>query len=67
MYAAKNFGSKKEFKAAVAAGEKVGVFAPGMGTPVANGVEFVEGPWYPKPHKWYAEVKMKDGYVVSVK
>lgn len=30
-------------------------------------VEFVEGPHYPEPHRWYAQVEMKDGIVVKVK
>jgi hypothetical protein len=67
MYASRNFKSKKAFKDAVASGEKVELFAPGLGTPKVNGQDFVEGPWYPEPHKWYATVEMKDGVVVKVK
>jgi hypothetical protein len=67
MYASQNFKSKKAFKEAVAKGEKVTLFAPGLGSPASNGRETVEGPHYPAPHTWYAEVTMKDGYVVSVK
>lgn len=67
MYTVKNFPSKKALKEAVANGEKVRLYAPGLGTPKENGVDFVEGPHYPKPHKWYAQVTMKDGIVVKVK
>lgn len=67
MYTTKNFQSKKALKEAVKAGEKVTVFAPGLGTPKVNGTEFIEGPHYPQPHRWYAEVEMKDGIVVKVK
>jgi hypothetical protein len=67
MYAIENFPTKKALKEAVAAGRKVGIFAPGLGHPVTNGREHLEGPHYPKPHKWYAEVEMKDGFVISVK
>lgn len=67
MYATTNFKTKKEFKEAVAAGEKVTLFAPGLGSPKVNGTDFVEGPHYPKPHTWYAEVTMENGYVVKVK
>ena len=28
---------------------------------------YLEGPHYPEPHKWYAEVEMKDGVIVKVK
>ena len=67
MYAVKNFKSKKAFKEAVTKGERITLFAPGLGTPKRDGKETVCGPWYPEPHKWYAEVVMKDGVVISVK
>jgi hypothetical protein len=67
MYTSKNFPTKKALKEAVAAGERVTLFAPGLGSPKENGAEYVEGPHYPKPHSWYAEVTMKDGVVVKVK
>lgn len=45
----------------------VTLYAPGFGTPVYNGTETVEGPHYPAPHTWYAQVEVKDGVVVGVK
>jgi len=67
MYTSTNYKSKKALKEAVAAGEKVTIFAPGLGTPVFSGIEYLSGPHYPKPHTWYAEVVMKDGVIVKVK
>lgn len=72
MYTVKNFPSKKALKQAVADwyggnGEPVILCAPGLGTPKDNGVEYVEGPHYPKPHSWYAEVTVQNGIVVKVK
>lgn len=67
MYANINFKTKKAFKEAVKAGRRVGLFAPGIGSPKRDGRETVEGPHYPAPHTWYATVEMKDGVVVSVK
>jgi hypothetical protein len=67
MYTDINFKSKKAFKDAVAAGVKVRLFAPGLGTPNLNGTETISGPHYPKPHTWYATVTMVDGVVVKVK
>lgn len=67
MYTTKNFPSKKAFKEAVAAGERVTLWAPGLGSPAVNGKEFVEGPHYPKPHSWYAQVVMENGVVIKVK
>jgi hypothetical protein len=67
MYTVTNFRTKKELKEAVAAGKAVRLYAPGLGAPKENGREFVEGPHFPKPHSWYAEVEMKDGVVVKVR
>lgn len=67
MYTSTNFKTKKALKDAVAKGDKVTLFAPGLGTPKRDGTETVEGPHYPAPHTWYATVTMKDGFVVKVK
>jgi hypothetical protein len=67
MYTEINFKTKKAFKEAVARGEKIRLFAPGLGSPNQNGREIVEGPHYPAPHSWYAGVDVKDGVVVKVK
>lgn len=66
MYTMKDYRTKKELKEAVAKGEKVRLYSPGIGAPKENGIEYVEGPHYPKPHTWYAKVTVKDGVVVKV-
>lgn len=65
-YVEPNFQSKKKLKEAVKAGENVSVFSPGPFPPKLNGQESVEGPWYPQPHSWYAQVEVVDGRVVKV-
>lgn len=67
-YVEPNFPTKKALKEAVAAGKPVTVFQPGpFGDAVPRtGRAYVEGPHYPKPHKWYASVELKDGVVVKV-
>ena len=67
MYADTDFQTKKAFREAVANGKEVRLYAPGLGSPNQNGTETVEGPHYPKPHTWYAEVEVRDGIVVKVK
>jgi len=67
MYVSPNFRTKKALKEAVAAGQKVPVFSPGPFPAPTQGKTCVEGPHYPEPHKWYAEVEIKDGIVVKVK
>jgi hypothetical protein len=81
MYTDKNFITKKALKDQVAAynaakadGDEekaarleVTIYAPGLGSPKRDGTDFVEGPHYPKPHTWYAQVTMQNGVVVKVK
>lgn len=77
MYTTKNFKTKKQLKEMVdaylnAAADsrhryEVRLFAPGIGQPKDNGWETVEGPHFPEPHRWYAQVEVKDGVVVRVK
>lgn len=67
MYSNVNFKTKKAFREAVAAGQKITLFAPGLGTPKNDGAEYVEGPHFPQPHTWYAQVTMQGGYVTKVK
>ena len=67
MYTSRNFQSKKELKTAVANGEKVSYYQPGIGETPMNGTIFIEGPHYSKPHKFYAQCEAKDGFIVKVK
>jgi hypothetical protein len=64
MYTTTNFKTKKEFKEALKNGKEIELWSPGLGEPKENGVEYVEGPHYPKPHSWYAEVQVKN-YIVT--
>jgi hypothetical protein len=66
-YVEPNFKSKKELKEALKAGKDIEVFQPGLGTVPLNGHVTLEGPHYPRPHTWYAEGKMENGRLVSVK
>ncbi len=73
MYTHIDFKTKKALKDAVAAGTKVGVYQPndmfGTGDRIQVGEHHIalEGPHYPKPHRWYAEAIVVDGYVTKVK
>ena len=67
MYTRINFPTKKALKEAVARGEAVTIFSPGPFPVPTNGAVALEGPHFPKPHRWWAEAVVKDGVVVSVK
>lgn len=60
--------TKKSLKAAVAA--KKGIIVkentPKGSILVKDGTFCVEGPHFPKPHRWYAQVEVKNGKVVKV-
>jgi hypothetical protein len=64
-----NFVSKKALKEAVASGQPVRCYQPGIGPSLDTftGTVALEGPHYPKPHKWYASAQLVDGIVVSVR
>lgn len=69
-YTDRNFKSKKELREALAAGEQITVYQPGLtldtGGPI-DGTVFLEGPHYPAPHTWYAEGTLQDGKLVKIK
>jgi hypothetical protein len=68
-YTTKNFPTKKSLKEAVARGETIEVYQPGMfGPTVAAGRVCIEGPHFPKPHSWYAQVEVDSrGVVINAK
>ena len=67
MYVDPNFKTKKALREAIEQGDAVQVFSPGPFPAKENGIEYVEGPHFPAPHTWYAQVEVKDGRVVKVK
>jgi hypothetical protein len=66
MYTEINFKSKKELKQSVSEGKQIGVYSPGPFPCPDNGEICIEGPHYPKPHTWYARVKVCNGIIVKV-
>ena len=63
-YTNTNFKTKKALKDALAAGEDIRVFQPGLGGVPVDGTIYLEGPheW----HSWYAVGIMKGGRLVKV-
>ena len=57
-YANHNFPTKKSLKDAVKAGKEVKIHQPGpWPMAMAPGTTVLEGPHYPAPHTWYAQVR----------
>ena len=66
MYVSPNYKTRKALIEAVAAKTPVSVYSPGPFPATQDGTEYVEGPHYPEPHRWYAKVEVQDGIVVKV-
>jgi hypothetical protein len=67
MYADMNPKSKAELKRWLAEGRTVYAFSPGPFPCPANGWITLEGPHYPKPHRWYARARVVDSIIREVK
>lgn len=67
MYATTNFKSKKALVEAVKSGAQIGVYSPGPFPCPTDGRVSLEGPWFPQPHRWYAQAEVKSGIIVKVK
>ena len=66
-YTVINFRTKKALKAALAKGKQIEVYQPGLFGPKApDGVTYLEGPHYPKPHTWYATAIVKDNIIIRL-
>jgi len=69
MYTTVDFETKKALKEAIANGEKVTIYQPGPfgGNEPTDGSVALEGPHFPRPHRWYASATIKGGLVVKVR
>jgi len=66
MYTNINFKSKADLKRAVADGDLVRCHSPGPFPCPDNGRITLEGPHYPKPHRWYASALLVNGVIMEV-
>ena len=67
MYTVNNYKSKAALKKALQEGEIIDTYQPsGMFPPTTDGRAYLEGPHYPAPHTWHAQVDLVDGIVVKV-
>ena len=66
-YVDPDYPTKKALKQAVAGGARPLTYNPsGMFPARRDGEDVIEGPHYPKAHKWYARVQVENGRVVRV-
>lgn len=70
-YADVNFKTKSQLRAAVKGGQSITVYQPGGQFPLQvrpDGTVFIEGPWFPEPHRWYATATVDaDGRITRVR
>ena len=64
-YVTGNPKTKKELKEMMEKGP-VQIFQPGIGPVPHSGRFYLEGPHYPKPHKWYAVGYIENGVLVKI-
>lgn len=68
MYTRPDFKTKKELKLALASGKSIQVYDhSGREQVPTDGIVYLEGPHYPKPHTWYARGRMVSGKLTEVK
>jgi hypothetical protein len=66
-YTEEDFPTAKALRAAVAAGERVMVYQPGGMFPLTPNTSgpapwvVIEGPQYPKPHRFYVRAEVEQG------
>jgi hypothetical protein len=66
-YVSPDYRTKTALRLAIASGQHIDVYQPGLGTIPANGVVYLEGPHYPEPHRWYAQGTMRNGKLIAIK
>ena len=67
MYTFTNFKTKKAMRDAFKLGKKIEVYQSGGFYPgKTDGKVAIEGPHYPKPHKWYASVEIEDSVITKI-
>ncbi len=67
-YVDRDYNTKKEFKEAFAKGvEMYPYINGGFHDCPQNGTICIEGPHYPRPHKWYASVVVENGKITKIK
>ncbi len=68
MYTETNYPSAKAVREAFKAGTKIAVYQPGGIFPgVRTGSTTLEGPHFPKQHKWYLSVEVDNFIVTKIK
>lgn len=65
-YVDPDYKAKKELKQAIESGKELYPYTPnGMFPSPQSGRVTIEGPHYPKPHRWYATVLVENGKVIK--
>ena len=67
-YTFKNYQTKKQLKQDVKDKVVIRCYQPGLGPDLSSfsGPVHIEGPHFPKIHRWYAKGTLKNGVLVEV-
>lgn len=67
-YTVHDYETKKALKQDLTDGKDIKVYQPGGLSEIPrDGKVYLEGPHYPRPHKWYAIGMMENGRLVKVR
>ena len=62
-----NYQTKKALIADFKSGKRIHCHQPGGLFPLQSGSNTIEGPHYPKPHRWYAAVVLdENGFITKI-
>ncbi len=64
-YTQRDFKTKKALKDALKNNERIILMDNGMVELPTDGIVWLEGPHYPKPHTWYAKGTMVEGRIIN--
>jgi len=68
-YTMQDYKTIKAIKDDLKNGINIQCYQPGLGPDLTNytGTVYLEGPHYPKPHKWYGQGQMVNGLLIKIK
>ena len=65
-YCVKNYPTAKALREDFKAGTTIRVFEPGIGRLPEQGRVTLEGPHFPKPHRWYLGADIKNRVITKL-
>lgn len=65
-YTVFNYPTAKALRQDFTEGVRIQIKEPALFPAIKTGTVYLEGPHYPKPHKWYLTVEVTDGFITKI-